>query len=379
MDFSPQQDEALKAIAAWLKKPNGGEQVFYLGGYAGTGKTTLAKHFAADVKGFVMYMAFTGKAAMVMRSKGCDGASTIHSSIYKAKEVRPGVFHYYLDEGSSVKDAKLVIVDEVSMVNEELGNDLLSFGTKVLVLGDPAQLPPVKGTGYFTKGDPDYMLTEVHRQARDNPIIRMSMLIREGGYLNYGVYGSSRVVKVAAIETEDVVATDQILVGLNKTRHNYNARMRQILGHFDFGLLDMPAGPKPGEKLVCLKNKRPVGLLNGSLWAVVEAKDKHRGKYAGYEMIVRPLDEGMGDQNKEVWTPVEFFTGEEGRLEQEAKKGCEEFTYGYALTVHKAQGSQWNNVFLFDQSMSFRDEWARWLYTGITRAAERITIVRGED
>ena len=70
------------------------------------------------------------------------------------------------------------------MVDEELGRDLLSFGKPVLVLGDPAQLPPVKGGGFFTEAEPDIMLTEVHRQAADNPIIRMSMVVREGGRLD---------------------------------------------------------------------------------------------------------------------------------------------------------------------------------------------------
>jgi exodeoxyribonuclease V len=370
MQFSPQQDAALKAIAAWLKQKDA-KQVFYLAGYAGVGKTVLARHIAQAVSGTVLFAAFTGKAAMVMRSKGCDGASTIHSLIYKVKEVRPGVVEYHLDEDSSVGRAALTIIDECSMVSIDLARDLLSFGTKVLVLGDPAQLKPVDGAGYFTRNEPDFFLTEIHRQARDNPIIRMSVIVREGGELACGSYGESRVVRV--MDDIDPTKFDQVLVGRNQTRNTYNARMRELLGHSN-ALFD--TDPRPGEKLVCLRNRREKGLLNGSLWKIIESKRNTRSKYPGFKMVVFPLDEGMGDQNRETWTPVEFFSGRENELDWEARKGAEEFTYGYCLTVHKAQGSQWNNVFVRDESYVFREDAARHLYTALTRAAERITILR---
>ena len=86
--FTPHQDAALKAVAAWLKARPGSRgtpQVFRLFGYAGTGKTTLARHLAEGVDGRVVFGAFTGKAALVMRRKGCADASTIHSMIYRAR------------------------------------------------------------------------------------------------------------------------------------------------------------------------------------------------------------------------------------------------------------------------------------------------------
>ena len=118
------------------------------------------------------------------------------------------------------------------MVDEELGRDLLSFGTPVLVLGDPAQLAPVKGGGFFTEAEPDVMLTEVHRQARDDPIIRLSMIVREGERARATAsYGESRVISPRATSTASaVLAADQVLVGLNKTRRAYNARIRELLG-----------------------------------------------------------------------------------------------------------------------------------------------------
>ena len=200
MEWSPQQDEALKQVAAWLKR--GTPQVFRLFGFAGTGKTTLARHFAEGIDGEVAFGAYTGKAAHVLRQKGCADAATIHSLIYRPKAMEDEEAPLFtINRESAASKADLIVIDECSMVDEELGRDLLSFGVRVLVLGDPAQLPPVKGGGFFTEHEPDAMLTEVHRQARDNPIIRLSMEIREGAErLAVGDYGDSRVIRRADIE-----------------------------------------------------------------------------------------------------------------------------------------------------------------------------------
>ena len=164
MSWSPQQDKAITAVNRWLADPKA-PQVFYLFGYAGTGKTTLAKHLAEGVKGEVLFAAFTGKAASVLRKKGCSGASTIHSLIYKpVQDERTGKVDFVLNPDSPVAYAPCVMIDEVSMVDGELGNDLLSYGTKVLVMGDPFQLPPVKGEGFFNVAQPDVMyLGGIHR------------------------------------------------------------------------------------------------------------------------------------------------------------------------------------------------------------------------
>src|ERR1700743_155821 len=165
-DFSPQQDAALRAVAAWLNaRPgqNGTSQVFRLFGYAGTGKTTLAQHIAEAVDGEVKFAAFTGKAALVMRNKGCDNASTIHSLIYRARESGVEQPSFELWDDAPASKAKLIVIDECSMVDAEMGRDLLSFDCPLLVLGDPAQLPPIQGAGFFTATEPDARLTEVHR------------------------------------------------------------------------------------------------------------------------------------------------------------------------------------------------------------------------
>jgi exodeoxyribonuclease-5 len=272
--WSPQQQRALSAVAAWLRDPDG-QQVFRLFGYAGTGKTTLVKHIAEGVVGKVLFAAFTGKAAHVMREKGCPDASTIHRLIYRLVSEEDGRPRFELDPASELRDARLLIVDEASMVDETIGRDLLSFGTPILVVADPWQLPPIQGCGFLTTGDPDVMLSEIHRQALNDPIIHMSMTVRTGGRLALGTYGASRVIAGGDI---DYLAADQVLVGRNATRRGSNAMQRSQRGL---------SGPYP-----------------------------------------------------------------------------------QALTVHKAQGSQWDDVVLIDESRCFREDRAR-----CTRASQCITVV----
>lgn len=364
MQWTPQQDAALTAVNDWLN--HGSAPIFRLFGYAGTGKTTLARHLAEDVDGKVLFAAFTGKAALVMRDKGCAGASTIHSLIYRPGEGNAETPDFFMNRDSPVKKAELVIIDECSMVDEELGRDLLSFGTKLLVLGDPAQLPPVRGAGYFTEHEPDILLTEVHRQARDNPIIALSMDVREGNELEYGRYGESRIITRDDLETEDVVSADQILVGTNKTRRSFNQRIRD-LKEFEGSL------PNVGERLICLRNNKAKGLLNGSLWDVTKISDDVKGRL---NMRVSPESELSQAKTIRVRVWRHFFEGREQELTWTQRRNLDEFDFGYVLTTHKAQGSQWDNVVLFDESWAFRETARQWLYTAITRAAETITIVR---
>ncbi len=364
MEWSPQQDDALKAVSAWLKQKDG-PQVFRLFGWAGTGKSTLARHLAQGVKS-VKYAAFTGKAAMVMRKYGARGASTIHSLIYSLVSEKEGEPRFALDPESEAATADLIVIDEVSMVDEALGRDLLSFGTKVLVLGDPFQLPPVQGAGFFTAQEPDFMLTEIHRQASDNPIIRMSMEIRDGGHLEYGRYGDSLVIPRADVDRDAVLEADQVLAGRNKTRVAYNDRLRELknLPHHE---------PVAGDRLVCLRNNPVKKLLNGQIWTAAEVKKRSNARFS---MTLDPDEAAPGKATQaKVVTHAAFFSGEEDSLSWPERRQFDEFTFGYCLTVHKAQGSQWDNVYLFDESHVFREDRQRWLYTAVTRASERITVV----
>lgn len=365
MKWSPQQDAALKSVSAWIKDKSG-PQVFRLFGWAGTGKSTLATHLAKDVKK-VCFAAFTGKAALVMRKRGCSGASTIHSLIYKLADELGGQPRFVINPDSPVINADLVVIDEVSMVDTDLANDLLSFGKKVLVLGDPFQLPPVRGAGYFTDVEPDIMLTEIHRQAADNPIIRLSMDIREGRGLTFGRYGESKVIQRSDLDQFDVVEADTVLVGKNRTRVLYNNRLRELNG-IETHL------PTVGEKIICLRNNKEKRLLNGQIWIISQILSARVD--GTYEFLLDPEEGSGAGTDTRIVTHIDFFTGAADERPWTWKKEFDEFTFGYALTCHKAQGSQWPNVCLFDESSTFREESSRWLYTAITRAAERITIVQ---
>jgi ATP-dependent exoDNAse (exonuclease V) alpha subunit len=369
--FTPQQENALKAVGDWLgAKPgtNGTSQVFRLFGYAGTGKTTLATHIADAADGEVKFAAFTGKAASVMRGKGCRGASTIHSLIYRARESGEEIPSFDLWDEAPASKAELIIIDECSMVDAELGRDLLSFGVPVLVLGDPAQLPPIQGGGFFTEAEPNAMLTEVHRQAQDDPIVRLSMEIRAGEYIEPGRYVETEILRKNDLDPERVLEADQVLVGRNVTRRAYNARMRERRGFTD----EMPSA---GDKLVCLRNNRKKGLFNGGLWTVKERSGRKGSAKAGILTMRLLPDDETATRGIKVSVRAECFSGGIEQVDWPRRKPYDEFDYGYVLTVHKAQGSQWNDVVLFDESFAFPDSGGRWLYTGVTRAAKKLTLV----
>lgn len=217
------------------------------------------------------------------------------------------------------------------------------------------------------------MLTDIHRQAQDNPIIRMSMDVREGRGLKPGTYGDSRVLQRSKVSKDDmrhmVMSADQVLCGMNKTRQAFNTRIRELKGHVG---AEAPFLPVVGDRLVCLKNNRTKGLLNGGLWDVTETELHPRGKSC--RMVVASVDE-PGVAHVEVDTPTPFFTGTEKDMDWKELKRADHFTYGYALTVHKSQGSQWDDVLVVDESHIFKETALNHLYTAVTRAAEKVTVV----
>ena len=398
--WGPQQKEALSAVSKWLEslaRGSDSRQCFYLGGYAGSGKTTLAREFAlSGLAGHVEFAAFTGKAALVLRKAGCPEARTIHSLIYtptskskqnlldlqeeygqlseddpKRDEIHEAIDaeklnlkrpSFTLNLASPIKDASLVIIDEVSMVDIQMGTDLCSFGVPILVLGDPAQLPPVaKSQGYFTRNDPDFMLTEIHRQAADSPVLRLATAVRSGRGLELGEYGTSRVLPPKALSAEEAMRFDQTIVGKNETRRAINARIRKLMGRK--GEL-----PEVGDRLICLRNDRETGLLNGSFWTVLDCVVVDDDKL---NMIIEDVDNTAS--RLVVTAHRHHFEGRE--LPWFDSRNAHEFDYGYAITCHKAQGSQWPNVLVYDQSWIAREHKRKWLYTALTRASESVTVV----
>lgn len=365
MKLSLQQSNAIDAVSRWYKTPvQSRKPFFYLGGYAGTGKTTLATYFAQLINGETIYGAYTGKAAMVMRKKGCYGASTIHSMIYIPEvDKKTGEVRFKYNVGSPLGKAALIIIDECSMVDEKIGKDVLSFGVPVLVLGDPAQLPPVQGAGYFTNGEPDFMLTEIHRQAAENPIVYLATKIRNQETLELGEYGGSKVTN--KFLKDEVFGADQLLCGLNNTRIGMNGRFRNHLG------FETPM-PQKEETLICLKNNRDMAIFNGEMFKVMETP-VDKGGYL--QLPIQSIDTENAKLIKPRvlkyhFDPANFREPEDWKM----KVGYQELTYGYALTTHKSQGSQWDNVYVINEADVFRDMWWRWLYTAITRAAEDVIV-----
>jgi exodeoxyribonuclease-5 len=368
MQWSPGQEKAIATAAAWLRmryKP-----WFYLAGYAGTGKTTIAKHIAAMERGETAFGAFTGKAAKVMRANGCRGAKTIHSLIYHTEtNEETGAIIVELNH-HALDDVSLVVVDECSMVNEEIATDLLSFGKPVLVLGDPFQLPPPRGQGYFTSQKPDAMLTEVHRQAAESPIIRLATAIREGEWRrDLGTHGDLVVTDRSGLDPSLVLDADVVIVGKNDTRHKFNARLRERRGFTS-------PDPQVGERIICLRNDREKRISNGEIFEVTA-----KGKASTRKGVGRLLRYKISDPDNEARKAVsisvfdQFFRGRADEIHWKKRAGTQEFDFASAITCHKAQGSQYSRVCVFDESAAFREHRAQWAYTAVTRASEHLTLV----
>jgi len=368
MQWNNQQEQALKDVDKWFYTESKKKQIFRIFGYAGTGKTTLARHFAENIDGTVAFAAFTGKAALMMGKNGCEGASTIHSLIYKTHEDNKGRISFSLNKASTIKQTKLLIIDECSMVNDKIAKDLLSFNVPILVLGDPAQLPPVTGTGFFTDCKPDVMLTEIHRQAKDNPIIHLATMVRQGKQLKLGNYGESKIV--SAPKAEFIIDSDQIIVGKNDTRVKLNRIIRNDFLEISSKL------PVQGDKLICLRNDHEIGIYNGGMFITEHIYDINKEKDKEY--ITMNLEHEDDDHGSPTIVKVHksFFDDTCLKPSSMQLKESQQFDFGYAITCHKSQGSQWDNVLVYDESWVFRDDRDRWLYTAISRAAEKVIVVK---
>lgn len=356
---SLQQMAALNDIDFWYKDKDV-KPFYFLAGPAGSGKTFLAKNIAKGKK--TVYCAYTGKAVNVMKKSGCHGASTIHSLVYKTIVHEDGRLQFVFNRDSKAATADLIIVDECSMVDESLATDLLSYKTKILVLGDKQQLPPVKGEGYFTNGEPDFELTDIHRQALDNPILLLATAAIQGEKLDYGTYGTSKVVR--NISDKELLDSDVIIVGKNATRKNINEKIRKLKGFT--GLF-----PNVGEKIICLQNDKNFGVYNGQTFVVRQVLKPKRHDF----LLLKVEDVDTG---KVFYSEVHkcFFDKTIKEPFWTKLQGSQQYDFAYAVTCHKCQGDQYNNVVIIDESYISREFKNNWLYTAITRAIENVTIVR---
>lgn len=409
------QENAKQLIAEWFF--NTDDQVFVLSGYAGTGKTFLIEHIVRDVLHIkigkeAVFVSPTGKAAANLVKNGTI-AGTVHSLIY----VRDGE-EFDVDENGEIVEKsdlkfvkrekidetiRLIIIDEASMINETVLNDLLSFNVKCLFCGDGAQLPPVNGTCPLLE-KPHYTMTEIVRQAKENPIVRVATMARQGQTIPFGNYGDKVcVIAQNALRPSErkrlFLKADQILCGRNKTREQINREVRTYKGIPQDAFL-----PTEGEKLICTLNnwekaldkEDKFHLVNGIIGTASEIRPQNdhlatmEFQADFLETAVKvPFDTGVFESGRYTHLygdrAVTFLDGtvaHEGNfpLLHKMRVVSEEpicrFEFAYAVTCHKAQGSEFDFVIVFDESWVFGEERNRWLYTAITRAKDKLLIIR---
>lgn len=387
IELSPDQELARSFLLDWYKSKDRPPYIT-LGGYAGTGKTTLLSYVRTELKKEqkklkVAFCAYTGKATQVLKRKLAehhavhfgDEVRTIHSLIYKAITNESGAIVGWKLREALDSEPDLLIVDEASMVDAEIWQDLLSYHIPIIAVGDHGQLPPVSGN-FNLMQNPQLKLEKIHRQAEENPIIKLSVMARETGFIEHGDYGNG-VYKATYADASPMLenifcnftADYMILCGYNSTRVRINATIRNALG------FETPE-PRPNDRVICLRNNRQKEVYNGMLGYIREIK-----KLAGdtYKVEVA-MDTYEGEQLYAGHVSAEQFGAQKtlnNILGYQKTKDLDLFDFGYALTVHKAQGSQAKKVVVFEERFSrdTEEDWRRWLYTAVTRAEEELLIV----
>lgn len=356
-----------------LKRYKNKEPYTIIAGYAGTGKSYLVNAIV-DNFGFseeeVAYACYTGKAALVLQKQG-KNAITLHKLLYKSYPNGRGGF---INKPKEFLDPrpKLIIVDEISMCPKYLWDLLIKHGVYIIGLGDPFQLPPI-GDSINLLDKPHVFLTEVMRQALDNDIVKYSMQLREGKSLPLNLEGEHiRTHSKSELSEGMMKWADQILCGKNITRRNLNNQMREILGKKN--VLDN------GDKLICTKNywdtvsNKGDFLINGCIGTVdnimlVDGDIVHanfnleeKNYFPSLKMDYKLLRDGEPFVVKD-WR---------GRIK---RKDAVELDYGYVITTHKAQGSQFEKVLVYDEHLYNEENHNRWLYTAITRATDKVVVL----
>lgn len=391
MELTRKQEEGLKIA---IERHRAGEKYTVIAGYAGTGKSTLVRFIieALDIEeDYVAYTSFTGKAAEVLRKKGNANAMTLHKLLYDSIPRAAGGFFRKpkADIGYTV-----VVVDEISMVPKELINLLFKHRVYVICLGDPFQLPPInKDEDNHLLDNPHIFLDEIMRQEAESEIIQLTMKIREGKPIDFFSGENVQVIQKEQLNTGMLLWADQILTATNQKRLNINAQVR--------ALLDKGPEPEDGDKVICLRNywddfsMNGDPMVNGTIGTLTNVFRTWREvpKYAKCE--VDKFDVICGDfvTDDGIYCMTEIdrmmlMTGMKccdwrvayklGRLKNKYGEIVpKEFAYGYAITCHKAQGSEWDKVLVLEESFPFdKKEHARWLYTACTRASEKLLLAR---
>jgi len=437
MELTQGQKIGRDKILEWYKTCEiTGKQLFFISGFAGTGKTFLIDYIINDLglkEHQVAFATYTGKAASILIQKG-RSASTIHRLIYtpveKEYETKIGEEKIiskkieFIKKNEGIPNYKLIVIDEVSMVDDKMMKDLLSFGIPVLATGDTAQLFPISGTAtYLDK--PDFTLTDIVRQAEDNPIIKIATLARNKEDIPYGNYGTVLVLNKKTVSPAQMknllLKADQVICGTNSTRNFINTEIRRLK---DIDIIK-DKFPIPGDKIICTVNNweknldedGKYNLVNGIIGTVVSNeiinKTLNLGKMSFkpdflentseefiYDMGIFLNNEWTYDMHQRVFTMAsgsyklkQWLTkkAEKETIEQfrdrvrdyvlTQKNSIDEeqigrFEFAGCITAHKAQGSSWRRVLVFDESYIFGENMYNWLYTCITRAEEKLVIIR---
>lgn len=367
-----------------------------ISGYAGSGKSTLVRFIieALDVdEDDVCYCAFTGKAAEVLRKKGNKNACTLHRLLYESIPKPEGGF---FRKPKPILDYKVIVVDEVSMAPQSLMGLLFTHNVYVICLGDPGQLPPIdKDEDNHLLDHPHIFLDEIMRQAQESEIIQLTMKIRNNESINYYDGKEVKVIPYSQLNTGILQWGDQVLTATNATRQGINNQMRQLLNY--------PNHPVDGDKMICLRNywedfsDDGDPLINGTIGILKNSFQTWREIPRVAKSNIKKFDILMGDLSIPDTSDVYNLVDMDYKMILTGNKCCDwklsyklgklrfrygdivpkEFTYAYAVTVHKAQGSEWNNVVVLEENFPFdKIEHARWLYTACTRASEKLVLVR---
>ena len=392
MELTKKQEEGLKIAVARHKSR---EKYTVISGYAGTGKSTLVKFIidALDVdQNKVVYATYTGKAAEVLRKKGNPNAMTLHKLLYDSIPRQGGGF---IRIPKKQLDYSIVVVDEVSMVPKTMVDMLLKHKVYVIFLGDPFQLPQIDKKETHTLLDkPHIFLDQVMRQAAESEIIQLTMKIRNGEDIPF-MHGKEVIVAPKAeLVTGHLTWADIIICATNKTRHNMNRQKRELLGYS--GVL------QTGERIIVKRNywedcdEDGNALVNGTVGTVANPYESfvRIPSYVKNDRRDLPLigciftpDGGKSFDTFEI--DKDYLLKEEpcvdwrvsyqlGKLKPKIGDILpKQATYGYALTCHAAQGSEFDKVLVIEERFPFdKKEHQRWLYTAVSRSAEKCVLVR---
>lgn len=386
IELNNEQENAVRLGCRWWMSRN--KQVFEISGPAGSGKTTLVhilmERMNIDHKN-VLFMAFVGKAAMELSRKG-NNAQTIHSTIYDLHEIpvlddegnlitvngRPKMRPVFVTKPIIDPSIQLLVIDEGGMVNKEIALDILSFGIPVLVLGDLDQLPPVIGEAFFLK-NPDVILTQVMRQAEGDPIIHLSQMAKKGIYIPTGKYGDRcYVVMKEDISDELMTSADIVICGKNKTRDRLNRHIRyDILGR-------TKDQPYIGDKIICrqnnwkLKIENDLYLINGMNGYIENIYlDSYNGKTINIDFRPEFIKD---DYFKNIKIDFRYLFMDFETKQTQGRSFVNRFEFGWAITAHLSQGSQYDKVLLFNERLGNEQYYRKWLYTAITRAKTHLVI-----